>query len=120
MIKLIACLAFLLNALLLCLPAAAEQASPHDAFYTVSPEDLTGPPGTLIRAEPIEIMSVYRANAYRILYVSRNLKGEKIGVSGLAVVSTLSAGGATRPAGSPGGKPFRPLGPFARRPCGPR
>jgi pimeloyl-ACP methyl ester carboxylesterase len=92
MIKLIACLVFLLNALLLCRPSAAEE-----AFYTVGPNDLSGPPGTLIRAEPIEIMSVYRAHAYRILYVSRNLKGDKIGVSGMAVVSTLSAGAAVRP-----------------------
>lgn len=92
MIKLIACLFFLLNALLLCRPSAADE-----AFYTVGPEDLSGPPGTLIRAEPIETMSVYRAHAYRILYVSRNLKGEKIGVSGMAVVSTLPTGGATRP-----------------------
>lgn len=92
MIKLIACLVFLLNAFLLCRPSAAEE-----AFYTVGPEDLNGPPGTLIRAEPIEITSIYRAHAYRILYVSRNLKGEKIGVSGMAVVSTLPASSATRP-----------------------
>lgn len=78
-------------------PAAAKPISPLDVFYTVRPEDLAGAPGTLIRAAPIDIMSVYRAKAYRILYVSRNLKGEKIGVSGMMVVSTLPGRGAMRP-----------------------
>ena len=96
MVKLIACLVFLLNILFITLPAA-RAASPDDAFYTVGPQDLKGPPGTLIRAEPIEIMSVYRAHAYRILYVSLSAKGEKIGVSGMAVISTFANGGAARP-----------------------
>lgn len=78
-------------------PAAAKPVSPIDAFYTVRPEDLTGAPGTLIRQAPIDLLSVYRAKAYRILYVSRNLKGDKIGVSGMMVVSTLPGRGATRP-----------------------
>lgn len=78
-------------------PVTAKPVSPLDIFYTVRPEDLAGAPGTLIRAAPMELLSVYRARAYRILYVSRNLKGEKIGVSGMAVVSTLPGPGATRP-----------------------
>lgn len=77
--------------------AAAKPVSPLDAFYTVRPEDLTGAPGTLIRQAPIDLLSVYRAKAYRILYVSRNLKGDKIGVSGMMVVSALPGRGATRP-----------------------
>lgn len=78
-------------------PVAAKPVSPLDVFYTVRAEDLAGAPGTLIRLAPIDILSVYRAKAYRILYVSRNLKGEKIGVSGMMVVSTLPGRGATRP-----------------------
>jgi pimeloyl-ACP methyl ester carboxylesterase len=78
-------------------PVAAKPVSPLDAFYTVRTEDLAGAPGTLIRLAPIDLLSVYRAKAYRILYVSQNLKGEKIGVSGMMVVSTLPAQGATRP-----------------------
>lgn len=78
-------------------PAAAKPVSPLDTFYTVRPEDLAGAPGTLIRQAPIDLLSVYRAKAYRILYVSRNLKGDKIGVSGMMVVSTLPGRGTTRP-----------------------
>ncbi|MGE3872108.1 MAG: alpha/beta fold hydrolase [Parvibaculaceae bacterium] len=97
MTKLIACLALLLTAFVSQQPAMAKPVSPRDVFYTVRSEDLSGPPGTLIRAQPIGLLSVYRAKAYRILYVSRNLKGEKIGVSGMAVMSTLPAGEAGRP-----------------------
>ncbi|MFZ5674609.1 MAG: alpha/beta fold hydrolase [Pseudomonadota bacterium] len=91
-------IAFILLAMTIGLASlSAKPVSPLDVFYTVRPEDLAGAPGTLIRAAPIDIMSVYRAKAYRILYVSRNLKGEKIGVSGMMVVSTLPGRGATRP-----------------------
>lgn len=78
-------------------PVMANPVSPLDVFYTIRPGDLAGAPGTLIRAAPMDLLSVYRAKAYRILYVSRNLKGEKIGVSGMAVVSTLPGPGTTRP-----------------------
>lgn len=97
MTKLIASLFLLLNGLFVYLPAAAKPVSPLDVFYTVRPQDLSGPPGTLIRAQPIDIAFVYRAKAYRILYVSRNHKGQKVGVSGMAVVSTLPSGSAERP-----------------------
>jgi pimeloyl-ACP methyl ester carboxylesterase len=78
-------------------PVAAKPVSPLDAFYAVRAEDLAGATGTLIRQAPIELPSIYRAKAYRILYVSRNLKGEKIGVSGMMVVSTLPSPGTMRP-----------------------
>lgn len=95
--KAIAYLILILASLSASLPSAAKPVSALDIFYTVRPEDLSGAPGTLIRAAPIEIMSVYRAKAYRILYVSRNLRGGKIGVSGMALVSTFPSNGATRP-----------------------
>lgn len=90
---------FLAAFVLLCSPGllAAKPVSPLDVFYTIRPEDLAGAPGTLIRAAPIDIMSIYRAKVHRILYVSRNLKGEKIGVSGMAVVSTFPSPGTMRP-----------------------
>ena len=78
-------------------PASTKPVTPLDGFYTVRPEDLAGAPGTLVRVAPIDILSVYRAKAYRILYVSRDIKGRKIGVSGMVVVSTLPSRGATRP-----------------------
>ncbi|HUR43417.1 MAG TPA: alpha/beta fold hydrolase, partial [Aestuariivirga sp.] len=98
--KLIACLILFLSGVPIlfdALPARAKPVSALDVFYTVRPEDLNGPPGTLIRAAPMQIMPVYRAKAYRILYVSQNLKGEKIGVSGMILVSTFPNNGAVRP-----------------------
>lgn len=97
MTKLFACMLLLLSGLFISLPTAAKPVSPLDMFYTVRPQDLSGPPGTLIRAQPIELSFVYRAKAYRILYVSRNHNGQKVGVSGMAVVSTIPNGGAARP-----------------------
>jgi pimeloyl-ACP methyl ester carboxylesterase len=95
--KVIFCLILILAGLSASPPSIAKPVSPLDVFYTVRPEDLSGAPGTLIRAAPIEIMSIYRARAYRILHVSQNLKGEKIGVSGMALVSTFPSTGAARP-----------------------
>ena len=97
MYKAIAYFVLILAGLTASLPSTAKPVSPLDIFYTVRPEDLSGLPGTLIRTAPMEIMSVYRAKAYRILYVSQNLKGEKIGVSGMALVSTFPNNGAARP-----------------------
>jgi alpha-beta hydrolase superfamily lysophospholipase len=94
MTKLIACLVLLLNGLLMHMEAAAKPVSALDRFYTVRPEELAGPPGRLIRAQPIDIPFVYRAKAYRILYVSRNHNGQKVGVSGMALVSTFPRGDA--------------------------
>ena len=97
MTKFIVHLVFLLAGIFIHLPAMAEPVSSLGAFYNVRPGDLSGPPGTLIRAEQIRLTSVYRARAYRILYVSRDLKGRKIGVSGMAVVSTIPSGEGVRP-----------------------
>ena len=101
MTKLLVCLAFLLNGLFALAPAAAEPVSALDGFYTVRPQDLNGPPGRLIRAQPIDIPFVYRAKAYRILYVSQNHNGQKVAVSGMAVVSALPRGAARPVAARP-------------------
>lgn len=79
------------------LPASAKPVSPLESFYTLRPDDLSGPTGTLIRAAPMQIASIYRARAWRILYVSRDQKGQKIAVSGMAMVSTFPNNGAPRP-----------------------
>jgi len=94
MTKLIACLVLLLNCVSMLAPAAAKPVSAKDSFYTVRPQDLAGAPGTLIRAQPIHIPFVYRAKAYRILYVTRNHRGQKVAASGMAVVSTFPRGAA--------------------------
>ena len=84
-------------AALACLPASAARSSAHGDFYTVKPGDLTGPPGHLIRYAPIELMSIWRARAYRILYRSTDLAGNPIAVSGVAVISTYPAPAGGRP-----------------------
>ncbi len=55
-------------------------------FYAVSPTDLRGPPGTLIRYEGLTNVRLTDAMAYRILYRSTGMRGEPIAVSGMAIV----------------------------------
>jgi pimeloyl-ACP methyl ester carboxylesterase len=68
-----------------------SRAAPHDEFYHVSAADLSGAPGRLIRYAPVELMSIYRAKAFRILYRSTDYAGRPIAVSGVAVISTYPA-----------------------------
>ncbi|MEZ2131388.1 MULTISPECIES: alpha/beta fold hydrolase [unclassified Sinorhizobium] len=63
----------------------AGQVLAQSAFYTVSDEDLHGPPGTLIRQEQI-FGGLENASAYRILYRSTGLDGHIIAVSGFVVI----------------------------------
>jgi pimeloyl-ACP methyl ester carboxylesterase len=77
--------------------AYAKPVSSLDEFYRILPAELNGAPGTLLRAAPIRINSFYRANAFRILYLSRNFKGEKVAVSGMVLVSTLPTRAGARP-----------------------
>lgn len=57
----------------------------HAQFYTPSPAEITGEPGSLIRYEPM-LGAPLGAQAYRILYRSSGLNGEPIAVSGVAIV----------------------------------
>lgn len=67
-------------------------ASAQTAFYMPSPEEVAGPPGTLIRSEPMPFAPA-GAQAYRILYRSTGLNGEPIAVSGVAVIPLGEAQG---------------------------
>jgi pimeloyl-ACP methyl ester carboxylesterase len=55
------------------------------AFYRASDQELVGPPGTIIRQEPM-MFAPAGAAAYRVLYRSTGLHEEQIAVSGIIVV----------------------------------
>jgi acetyl esterase/lipase len=52
------------------------------ALYDVKPSDLVGKPGEIIRVWPLEGGGPSGSNAFRILYRSTGLNGERIAVSG--------------------------------------
>jgi acetyl esterase/lipase len=54
-------------------------------FYQALPQELQGPPGSLIRQEPMGF-APFGAAAYRVLYRSTGLRGEPIAVSGIVIV----------------------------------
>jgi acetyl esterase/lipase len=54
-------------------------------FYQASAEEIAGPPGTLIRSEPM-LFAPAGALAWRVLYRSTGLHGEPIAVSGVIVI----------------------------------
>jgi len=87
-------IALVLSAAVLASERSENLASP---FYHYTAQDLAGPPGSLIRAEPMAGAPL-GANAYRVLYRSRGVHDEPIAVSGVVVV----------PAGAapPGGRPI--------------
>jgi len=78
----------------LVLSAAAAPA--QMAFYQPTPQEIDGPPGTIIRQEPMAFAPAY-ISAVRVLYRSRGLHGEPIAVSGVVI--------APRGAPPPGGRP---------------
>jgi acetyl esterase/lipase len=55
-------------------------------FYRASPEEIAGPPGSLIRQEPLSLPTPRGARAYRILYRSTGLHNEPIAVSGVVII----------------------------------
>jgi acetyl esterase/lipase len=55
------------------------------AFYQATEQELVGPPGTIIRQEPM-MFAPAGAAAYRVLYRSTGLHDEPIAVSGMIVV----------------------------------
>ncbi|MBS0232478.1 MAG: alpha/beta fold hydrolase [Proteobacteria bacterium] len=65
-------------------------------FYQASPREIAGPPGSIIRTEPMRD-SWYGAHTVRVLYRSTGLKGEPIAVSGAVIVP----GGSPPPGGWP-------------------
>jgi hypothetical protein len=67
-------------------------------FYQM-PDPLTeGDHGTLIRYQPVDGLDVARASAWRIMYLSEDLGGTPIAVTGTALVPSTPAPGGGRPA----------------------
>ncbi|MCA0431905.1 MAG: lipase family protein [Proteobacteria bacterium] len=66
------------------------QAGPHDhPLYAGTDETGNLAPGRLVRIEPIAMPAVYRASAWRMLYVTRDYAGRPIYSSGVAVISKV-------------------------------
>jgi acetyl esterase/lipase len=72
------------------------KATAQTQFYKAYEHDLAGPPGTLIRSEPM-MFAPAGAQAYRVLYRSTGLRGEPIAVSGVIVVPPGPAPASGRP-----------------------
>ncbi len=66
------------------------------AFYQATPQEIEGPPGTMIRQEPMLFAPAY-ISAYRVLYRSRGLNGEPIAVSGVVIAPRGQAPAGGRP-----------------------
>ncbi len=65
--------------------AAAEPSQAQATFYQASASELAGPPGSIIRQEPMSGAPA-GASAYRVLYRSTDPNGAPIAVSGMIVV----------------------------------
>lgn len=72
------------------------KATAQTQFYKAYGQDLAGPPGTLIRSEPM-MFAPAGAQAYRVLYRSTGMRGEPIAVSGVIVVPPGPAPAGGRP-----------------------
>ncbi len=75
---------------------ACQQAKAQTAFYQASEQEIAGPPGTLIRQEPM-FGAPDGAAAYRVLYRSTSPDGRPIAVSGVIIVPTGPAPEGGRP-----------------------
>jgi len=75
---------------------SAGTAHAQTPFYRASAQELAGPPGTIIRSEPM-LFAPAGAQAYRVLYRSTGLSGEPIAVSGVIVVPPGLAPAGGRP-----------------------
>jgi acetyl esterase/lipase len=62
----------------------AAGAAAQTPFYRATPQELEGPPGTIIRQERMWLAPGY-LSADRVLYRSRGLHGEPIAVSGVVI-----------------------------------
>jgi acetyl esterase/lipase len=79
------CLRALVAASVFILLGAGGSAWAQSAFYRASERELVGPPGTIIRQEPM-MFAPSGAAAYRVLYRSTGLHDEPIAVSGIIVI----------------------------------
>ena len=86
-------------AVVLCLATLLFRASDAGAqtpFYRATSQELVGPPGSLIRSEPM-MFAPAGAQAYRVLYRSVGMQGEPIAVSSVIVVPPGPAPAGGRP-----------------------
>ena len=79
------CLRALVAASVFILLGAGGSAWAQSAFYRASERELVGPPGTIIRQEPM-MFAPSGAAACRVLYRSTGLHDEPIAVSGIIVI----------------------------------
>jgi pimeloyl-ACP methyl ester carboxylesterase len=86
-------LAVLLCAALSLLGGRAHAQTP---FYHATAQELAGPPGSLIRSEPM-MFAPAGAQAYRVLYRSVGMQDEPIAVSGVIIVPPGPAPAGGRP-----------------------
>lgn len=71
-------------------------AQARGAFYSIESSQADGPPGSIIRLEPMDGAPL-GASAYRVLYRSIGVHGEPIAVSGVVVVPADAAPEGGRP-----------------------
>lgn len=71
--------------------------SPKDAFYEPPNPLPAGAPGTIIRSRKLSLSTVPLATAHQIMYVSSNVRGERIAVTGAVLVPAGKAGSGGRP-----------------------
>jgi pimeloyl-ACP methyl ester carboxylesterase len=88
------CFGAILGAAALALSVARADA--QTPFYEASSPEIAGPPGTLIRSEPMAFAPA-GAQAYRVLYRSTGMRGEPIAVSGVIIVPPGPAPAGGRP-----------------------
>jgi acetyl esterase/lipase len=93
-LRLMRCLAAILFAATLLF--SAGDADAQTSFYRATTQELAGPPGSLIRSEPM-MFAPAGAQAYRVLYRSVGMQGEPIAVSGVIVVPPGPAPASGRP-----------------------
>jgi hypothetical protein len=77
--------AAILTALCATLLFGGNGAQAQGLFYQASPQDIAGPPRTIIRKEPMA-PTLSGGSAYRVLYRSTGLHNEPIAVSGIVIV----------------------------------
>src|SRR3977135_1265303 len=75
---------------------SSSAAHAQTPFYRASAQELAGPPGTIIRSEPM-LFAPAGAQAYRVLYRSTGLSGEPLAVSGVILFPPGPAPAAGRP-----------------------
>lgn len=65
-----------------------KDAAAQGTFYQATEQEIAGPPGTLIRQEPMPFLG---GRTFRVLYRSTGIHDEPIAVSGVIIVPLASA-----------------------------